>query len=61
MLLEQTLPKMHHTKDITQRGPHAAPSQNPTKATQQNWSREEYKEVMEAFYIASLTPKTSVI
>ena len=47
----------HHTEDI----PHVAPPQNSTKASRQKWSREEYKEVMEAFYTASLNPKISVI
>ena len=33
---------------------------NPCKASRQKWSRGEYKEVMEAFYAASLNPKTSI-
>ena len=57
----QNAPEDDHTEDIPQRGPHVAPPQNPTKASRQKWSREEYKEVMEAFYTASLNPNTSVI
>ena len=48
-----------HTESNPQSGPHEAPSHNPFKANRQKWSRGEYKEVMEAFYAASLNPKTS--
>ena len=49
-----------HTESNPQSGPHETPSHNPCKASRQKWSRGEYKEVMEAFYAASLNPETSI-
>lgn len=48
----------HHGEDIPHRGP--APSENRRKPTRTKWSREEYKEVMEAHYKAMLNLTTSV-
>ena len=50
-----------HTENNPQSGPHETPSHNPCKASRQKWSRREYKEVIEAFYAASLNPKTFII
>ena len=49
-----------HSESNPQSGPHETPSHNPCKASRQKWSRGEYKEVMEAFYAASLNNKTSI-
>ena len=49
-----------HTESNPQSGPHETPSHNPCKASRQKWSRGEYKEVMEAFYAATLNPKLSI-
>ena len=61
LLLEQTI--SHHAPEdfhTHQSGPHIAPSHNCSKASRQEWSRKEYKGVMEAFYTAPLNPKTSI-
>ena len=49
-----------HTESNPQSGPHETPFHNPCKASRQKWSRGGYKEVMEAFYAATLNPKTSI-
>lgn len=49
-----------HTESNPQSDPRETPSHNPCKVSRQKWSRGEYKEVMEAFYAASLNPKTSI-
>ena len=45
-----------HNEDNPHRGPLATPNVNPSKGTKQKWTREEYKQVMEAFYKATNNP-----
>ena len=49
-----------HTESNPQSGPHETPAYNPCKASRQKWSGGDNKEVREAFYAASLNPKTSI-
>ena len=45
-----------HNEDNPHRGPLATPNVNPSKGARQKWTREEYKQVMEAFYKATINP-----
>ena len=45
-----------HNEDNPHRVPLATSTGNPLKGTRQKWTREEYKQVMEAFYKAMNNP-----
>ncbi len=45
-----------HTKDTLHSGPLCTTTKNPTKGTRKTWTWEEHKDLMEAFYTASLNP-----
>ena len=45
-----------HAEDTHLRGSRSTTSENDTKRSRQTWTREEYKEVMETYYTASLNP-----
>ena len=45
-----------HAENVSHNGPHVSTSQNQSKSNRQKWSREEYKEVMEAYYYITLNP-----
>ena len=45
-----------HNEENPHRGPLATSTVNPSKVTRQKWTREEYKQVMEAFYKATNNP-----
>ena len=49
----------HHIEEYTHRGPHDATSEINQKVTRMKWSKEEYKDVIEAHYRALLNPKIS--
>ena len=49
-----------HNEDNPHRGPLATPNVNPSKGTRQKWTREEYKQVMEAFYKATNNPSETI-
>ena len=50
------VPEDNHAEDDPHRGLLSTNTQNPPKATKQKWTRDEYKEVMEANYDATLNP-----
>ena len=49
----------HRTEEYTHRGPHVAISEVNQRSTRTKWSKEEYKDVIEAHYRALLNPKIS--
>ena len=50
----------YHAEDIPHRGPQNAPTVNRQRETRSKWTREEYMEVMEAYFKALAKPKASV-
>ena len=45
-----------HNEDNPHRGPLATPNVNPSKGARQKWTKEEYKQFMEAFYKTTINP-----
>ena len=56
MLPDHQVLKDHPVQDNPQNGLLSKTIENSTKGNRQRWTREEYKDVMEAFYTASLSP-----
>ena len=50
----------HHAEDTPHRGPQNAPTKNRQRERRNQWTREEYMEVMEAYFKALSKPNASV-
>ena len=50
----------HHAEDTPHRGPQNAPTKNRQRERRNKWTREEYMEVMEAYFKALSKPNASV-
>ena len=54
--IQPKVPGDNHTEDAPHRGLLSINTTNPSKRTRQKWTRDEYKDVMEAYYDATLNP-----
>ena len=56
---QQDAPEDSHTEEAPHSGLQCANSKNPYKGTRQKWTWDKYKEIMEAYYTATLRPPTA--
>ena len=53
---QNKVPEENHAEDIPQRGLLTTNTENPPKRTRKKWTRDEYKEIMEAYNTSTIRP-----
>ena len=53
---QNKVPEENHAEDTPQRGLLPTTTENPPRRTRKKWTRDEYKEIMEAYYTSIIRP-----